>query len=144
MIALYQALPHAGRVLVDLLSFLNPTNTLTTCLRRISISLVRRHAGRSELPLDNSDDWPTEDDVDHFMQHGYIVVRGAFTQEQADDWTKDAWVRLGMDPNDRSTWNQEKVHMPVQRSVPFKDFAPKVRHHSVTPRGHTEFINTTL
>jgi hypothetical protein len=32
-----------------------------------------------------------------------------------------------MDPNDRSTWTKEKVHMPTRSSVAFKDFAPKVR-----------------
>jgi hypothetical protein len=68
----------------------------------------------------------SEDDVDHFMKHGYIVVRQAFTQEQADEWTKETWVRLGMDPNDRSTWDKEKIHMPVRKSVSFAEFAPKV------------------
>jgi hypothetical protein len=63
------------------------------------------------------------------MEHGYVVVHGAFTQEQADDWTKDVWRRLGMDPNDRSTWTKEKVHMPKHNSVSFKEFAPKVRPH---------------
>jgi hypothetical protein len=53
--------------------------------------------------------------------------QGAFTEDQAADFTKEAWSRIGMDPNDRSTWTKEKVHMPTRSSVAFKDFAPKVR-----------------
>jgi hypothetical protein len=66
------------------------------------------------------------EDVDHFMKYGYIVVRNAFTAEQAADFTKDLWVRLGMDPNDPATWTKEKVHMPRQQEVVTKEFMPKV------------------
>lgn len=44
--------------------------------------------------------------VDHFMQFGYCVVKQAFTQEQAREVAGDVWVRLGMDPNDSSTWDK--------------------------------------
>jgi hypothetical protein len=60
------------------------------------------------------------------MKYGYIIVRNAFTAEQAADFTKDLWVRLGMDPNDPATWTQEKVHMPRQQEVITKEFMPKV------------------
>jgi hypothetical protein len=44
--------------------------------------------------------------VDHFMQFGYCVVKQAFTREQAQEVAGDVWVRLGMDPNDSSTWDK--------------------------------------
>lgn len=46
------------------------------------------------------------DMVDHFMEFGYCVVKQAFTLEQAKEVAGDVWVRLGMDPEDSSTWNK--------------------------------------
>ena len=68
----------------------------------------------------------TEEQVDHFLEHGYIVIKGAFTPEKAAEWTKDMWARLGMDPNDKSTWDRERIHMPSHRRETVASFAPKV------------------
>ncbi|KAH9925369.1 uncharacterized protein BXZ73DRAFT_91104 [Epithele typhae] len=65
------------------------------------------------------------EDVEFFMMHGYLVVKNAFSRAQAQEFTKDLWVRLGMDPEDPSTWDKERVHMPARRQVAVKDFAPK-------------------
>ena len=40
------------------------------------------------------------------MEFGYCVVKQAFTQQQAQELAGDVWVRLGMDPNDQSTWTK--------------------------------------
>jgi hypothetical protein len=56
-----------------------------------------------------------------------VVVKGAFSKEKADEWMKTIWVRLGLDPNDKSTWNQERIHMPFHRRQEVAVFAPKVR-----------------
>lgn len=47
--------------------------------------------------------------VDHFMQFGYCVVKQAFTQDQAREVAGDVWIRLGMDPDDSSTWDKVGV-----------------------------------
>ena len=60
------------------------------------------------------------------MEKGYIVIHNAFTNEKAEEWTKNVWVRLGMDPNDLSTWTTERTHMPSHRREPVESFAPKV------------------
>ena len=65
--------------------------------------------------------------ISHFMEHGYIVIKGAFTRDQAADFTKNMWTRLGVDPNDPSTWDRERIHMPYHKLVPIAEFAPKVR-----------------
>ena len=62
------------------------------------------------------------------MENGYVVLKQAFTREKAAAWMKDMWVRLGMDPNDKTTWTQERVHMPVHRREEVATFAPKVGH----------------
>ncbi|KAH6917549.1 hypothetical protein BKA70DRAFT_1178494 [Coprinopsis sp. MPI-PUGE-AT-0042] len=63
--------------------------------------------------------------VDHFLEYGYIIIKGAFSKEKAAEWTANMWVRLGMDPNDKSTWNRERIHMPVHKRETVSTFAPK-------------------
>jgi DNA polymerase IIIc chi subunit len=46
----------------------------------------------------------SQEQVDHFVQHGWIKLSNCFTKEQADDLQKNLWTRLGMDPKDMSTW----------------------------------------
>ncbi|TFY79606.1 hypothetical protein EWM64_g4403 [Hericium alpestre] len=67
----------------------------------------------------------TQEQVDFFMENGYVVVKNAFFKETADEWTKDVWVRLGMDPNDKSTWSKDRIHMPKHKEERVATFAPK-------------------
>ena len=61
------------------------------------------------------------------MENGYVVIKHAFTQEKAAEWMKNMWVRLGLDPEDKSTWTQERIHMPVHNREEVATFAPKVK-----------------
>ncbi|KAA1469954.1 hypothetical protein DENSPDRAFT_835655, partial [Dentipellis sp. KUC8613] len=67
----------------------------------------------------------TQEQVDFFMENGYIVVKNAFTKEKSDEWTTNMWVRLGLDPNDKSTWDRERIHMPSHKREAVATFAPK-------------------
>jgi hypothetical protein len=67
----------------------------------------------------------TPEQVDSFMKHGFLRIPNAFTKEQADDWSKDVWTRLGFNPNDSSTWTRERTNMPQHRLIKVKDIAPK-------------------
>jgi hypothetical protein len=67
----------------------------------------------------------SDEDVDHFMKFGYIVIKSAFTKKKAEEWTKDLWVRLGFDPNDKSTWDRERTNMPWHQREAVSTFAPK-------------------
>jgi hypothetical protein len=76
----------------------------------------------------------TQEQVDFFMDKGYLILHNCFTKEQAAYWLKDVWVRMGLNPNDKSTWYNEndpnspfgaKIHLPGQRSVHVSEFAPK-------------------
>lgn len=60
------------------------------------------------------------------MENGYVVLKGVFTKEQAAEATKDVWIRLGLDPNDKSAWTKEKIHMPWHNRVEIAKFAPRV------------------
>jgi len=67
----------------------------------------------------------TPEQVDFFMENGYVVIKQAFTKEKAAEHTKNMWIRLGRDPNDKSTWDQERIHMPVHHRERVSEFAPK-------------------
>ena len=67
----------------------------------------------------------SQDDIDHFMKHGWIKLSGCFTQEQVDKLTSTLWTRLGMSPTDKSTWHGERINMPRHATFPANEFAPK-------------------
>ncbi|KAG0646190.1 hypothetical protein D0Z07_8076 [Hyphodiscus hymeniophilus] len=56
----------------------------------------------------------TTEDVDFFMENGYVIIHDCFGDEFANLVLKDIWVRLGMDPNDKSTWLFEKSFPPEE------------------------------
>ncbi|KAL0578023.1 hypothetical protein V5O48_003973 [Marasmius crinis-equi] len=67
----------------------------------------------------------TAEDVDHFLERGYIVVKNAFSREKAAQWTETMWIRLGLDPSDRTTWDRERIHMPFHEREEVARFSPK-------------------
>jgi hypothetical protein len=64
--------------------------------------------------------------VDSFVEHGYVRIAECFTRADAQPWLDEAWVRLGYERDDPSTWAEQRVHMPSLRHVEVADFAPKV------------------
>ncbi|KAH7354475.1 hypothetical protein B0T11DRAFT_288713 [Plectosphaerella cucumerina] len=66
----------------------------------------------------------TEEQKEHFLSNGWIRLTECFTREQAEWVQKDLWARLGMDPDDKSTW-EERRNMPFQRSFDAALLAPK-------------------
>jgi hypothetical protein len=67
----------------------------------------------------------TKEQVESFMRHGFLRLEGCFSVEKAQEWTATVWQRLDMDPNDKSTWNCERVNMFTHRRESVTTFAPK-------------------
>ncbi|OQD74951.1 hypothetical protein PENDEC_c009G01204 [Penicillium decumbens] len=67
----------------------------------------------------------TQEQIDHFMRHGFVRLTDCFSREKAAEWTADVWTRLGYSPTDKSTWTAERIHMPEHKQEPVKTFAPK-------------------
>lgn len=67
----------------------------------------------------------TTEEKEHFLNNGWLKIPGAFTKEQAAEVTKDVWTRLGMDPNDKSTWHRVWTNMPHHNTFDARDFAPR-------------------
>lgn len=63
--------------------------------------------------------------IDHFMNSGWVSIPNCFTKQQAEEWAKDLWTRLGYDKNDPSTWVLEKINMPVLNYIDACELAPK-------------------
>jgi len=67
----------------------------------------------------------TVEERQHFVEHGWLRVPNAIKTEYLDGWMSHLWTRLGMDPNDKSTWNYEYLKMPRHREVRTDEFCPK-------------------
>ncbi|KAJ4384642.1 hypothetical protein N0V86_000242 [Didymella sp. IMI 355093] len=66
-----------------------------------------------------------QEQIDFFVQNGWLKLSNCFTKEQADDLQSTLWTRLGMDPNDMSTWHTERTNMPHWKEFQVASFAPK-------------------
>ncbi|KAJ5121280.1 uncharacterized protein N7515_009241 [Penicillium bovifimosum] len=67
----------------------------------------------------------SQEQIDHFMRYGYIILSNCFSQEKATEWAGDVWERLGMSPTDKSTWTDQFTHLEETKKEPVKTFAPK-------------------
>ncbi|OAL19298.1 hypothetical protein AYO22_09842 [Fonsecaea multimorphosa] len=67
----------------------------------------------------------TEEQKQHWLEHGFIKVENCFSTELAERWTSSIWTRLGADPDDKSTWPTEKLNMPGHTVISVKEHAPK-------------------
>ncbi len=65
------------------------------------------------------------EDARHFIEKGYVRVKGCVDPGLAKSWTAEAYARLGYDPNDRSTWTQDIVWMDRHNIAKIRDISPK-------------------
>ncbi|RSH91555.1 hypothetical protein EHS25_009854 [Saitozyma podzolica] len=64
-------------------------------------------------------------EAEHFLEHGWLKVPNTIEPEYITSWMSDLWVRLGFDPEDKSTWTSEYYHMPHHRQVRAELVAPR-------------------
>lgn len=80
----------------------------------------------------------------YFLEHGWIRIPKAVPDDIIRQFTENVWVRLGYDPNNKSTWTKEKIHMPRHREIPTPDFMPKAWGAMCELLGGEDRIDTTL
>ena len=68
----------------------------------------------------------SSDQIEHFIQHGYVVMRNAFPREVASQWVDKGFQRLGYDRHDPKTWVEPRHHMKGTTSFDVATFAPNV------------------
>jgi len=67
----------------------------------------------------------TESDLQHFIKKGHVVLKDCFSRELAAEWRALAFKRLGYDPDDTSTWQEPRIHMPSMNRKPIQEIAPR-------------------
>jgi hypothetical protein len=62
--------------------------------------------------------------IEQFLSQGYLTIPRCFSRDAAEAVTDAAFVRLGYDKTDSSTWTAPRVHMPSLNHFECKTFAP--------------------
>ncbi|KAJ7484229.1 hypothetical protein FB451DRAFT_1028714 [Mycena latifolia] len=75
-------------------------------------------------PSDNSPSL-TPAEKAHFLAHGFVHLTNCFSRDASEAFTANLWTRLGMSPDDKSTWHTERTNMPSHNTVLVSEFAPK-------------------
>jgi hypothetical protein len=82
----------------------------------------------------------TSGEVEHFLRHGYVVVKDCFNHASAQEWIDRAWLRFGYDRDDPSQWLEKRIHLSALASVDAREFAPKAFAAAVQLLGGEERI----
>jgi ectoine hydroxylase-related dioxygenase (phytanoyl-CoA dioxygenase family) len=66
-----------------------------------------------------------DEQVQSFLDKGYLVVHDAVDLSIANRWIDDTYDRLGYDKNNSSTWAKDIIWMDHKNQMPVRDVAPK-------------------
>ncbi len=67
----------------------------------------------------------TEEQVQSFLDKGYLVVKDCLDTGIAQRWIDEAYDRLGYDRHDPSTWKKDIIWMDHKNQMPVRELAPK-------------------
>jgi hypothetical protein len=82
----------------------------------------------------------SEDEIEFFMQHGYVHLTNCFNTDKADQMMGTMWTRLGLSP-DAKSWPIERCNMASHTGEDVKTFSPKVFGAMCDLLGGAERIN---
>jgi hypothetical protein len=80
----------------------------------------------------------TDEQAEHFLERGFVVIRGAFDAAGAQQWLDDAWLRFGYDRDDPASWVEKRIHLSSRSSVDARTFAPAAWRSAVDLAGGEE------
>jgi len=67
----------------------------------------------------------TDEQVQHFLEHGYVVVKGCVVPELAQRWTDRAYGRLGYDKQDPTSWEKDIAWMYPENRLPVREVSAR-------------------
>jgi hypothetical protein len=67
----------------------------------------------------------TSEQVEHFLDKGFVVLRECFSRAAAAEFTGRLWDRLGYNRHDPTTWTEPLVHLPSRQALDVREFAPR-------------------
>jgi hypothetical protein len=82
----------------------------------------------------------TAEQATHFLERGFVIVRGAFDAASAQRWLEDAWVRFGYDRDDPESWTEKRIHLAARSHVDSRAFAPAAWRSAVELAGGEERV----
>ncbi len=82
----------------------------------------------------------TDEQAGHFLERGFVTVRGAFDTTAARQWLDDAWIRFGYDRNNPATWVEKRIHLSSRSSVDARAFAPAAWRSAMELAGGQERV----
>ena len=85
----------------------------------------------------------SQQQAEHFLEHGFVVIKGCFGRDVAERAVREMWSRTGYDPGDPGTWAQKDIHMPGLNHFAVKDFAPRAWGAVCDLVGGEERVNGT-
>lgn len=80
-------------------------------------------------------------ELEHFLTYGYLTVKNCFTAEDIQDWIDRGWVRIGVDRDDPSQWNEKRVHLSSTAFVDAKEFAPRAWYSAIELLGGEDRVD---
>jgi hypothetical protein len=66
----------------------------------------------------------TDEQAEHFLERGFVTLKGAFDTAATRQWLDDAWIRFGYDRHDPGTWAEKRIHLSSRSKVDAGTFAP--------------------
>lgn len=67
----------------------------------------------------------TDEQVQSFLDKGYLVVRDCLDMSVANRWIDEAYERLGYDKRNPATWVKDIVWLDHKNQMPVREIAPK-------------------
>ena len=67
-------------------------------------------------------------DLEHFLAYGFVHLTNCFDTSPgsvAHRWVRESWSRVGLSPDDPSTWPNDKIALPELETIPVRDFSPR-------------------
>jgi hypothetical protein len=82
----------------------------------------------------------TDEQAEHFLERGFVTVRGAFDSASAQQWLDDAWIRFGCDRDDPGSWVEKRIHLSARSHADALAFAPAAWRAAVELAGGQERV----
>ena len=68
----------------------------------------------------------TDGQAAHFVEKGYVKIEGCFEKAEIQDWLDLAYLRLGYDRDDPSTWVEDRIHNMLHSAAPNPSGRPRI------------------
>ena len=85
-----------------------------------------------------------DEQVQSFLDKGYLVVHDAVDLSIANRWIDDTYDRLGYDKHNPGTWVKGLIHMDHKNQMPVRDVAPKAWAALIDMIGGEDLLETQV